>query len=376
MAEPFKNLFNTKIIKGMATHFADQWPQFDKKGFIKAATHDLDALELKERSVQITDAMRQYLPEDYSHAADIMLNALAENEDCHITDSTVTKEGIAGWAVMPMAHYVGLYGLDHFDLSMTLFKEMTKRSSSEFGIRFFILADAERTLDYLHEWAGDPNHHVRRLVSEGSRPRLPWAMQFPEFIKDPTPILPLLEQLKDDESEYVRRSVANNLNDIAKDHPNTVAKIAKRWIKGASKERQKLVRHACRTLVKQGHTATLSALGYEPAKVVLENFKVLTPKVVLGNALQFELTVVSKGKKEQPLIVDYIVHHQKANGSTSPKVFKWKTLTLPAGKSKIMQRKHAIRPITTRVYYPGVHGLEVVINGQSLGRVEFSLALP
>jgi 3-methyladenine DNA glycosylase AlkC len=162
---------------------------------------------------------------------------------------------------MPLTHYVGRNGLKHFDLSMMLLKEMTKRSSSEFDIRYFLLDSPLRAISILQEWTQDPNQHVRRLVSEGTRPRLPWAMRLPVFIEDPSPLIPLLDALKDDEEEYVRRSVSNNLNDIAKDHPDVVAGIARQWLKGASKNRQRLVRHACRTLIKQGHKETLAALG-------------------------------------------------------------------------------------------------------------------
>ncbi len=165
---------------------------------------------------------------------------------------------------MPMAHYVGLRGHDHFDLSMTLLKAFTKRFSSEFGIRFFLLDDPEQTLSVLKQWTKDEDKHVRRLVSEGSRPRLPWAMRLPLFIKDPAPVIVLLELLKDDNDEYVRRSVANNLNDIAKDHPSVVADIAGQWMQGADKQRQQLIRHACRTLIKQGNKKVLRVFGFKP----------------------------------------------------------------------------------------------------------------
>ncbi len=374
MAEPFKNAFNADIIKNMATHFAKQWSHFDSKGFIKTANHGLETLELKARSAQITDTMQQYLPQNYIHATEIMLKALAKEDDS-FSESPSPEEGIAGWAIMPMTHYVARYGLEHFDLSMNLLKEMTKRFSSEFDIRFFILADRARALDYLNNWVNDANPHVRRLVSEGSRPRLPWAMQLTGFVKDPSPILPLLEQLKDDDSEYVRRSVANNLNDIAKDHPDKVSAIAKEWLKDASKERQKLVRHACRTLIKQGHKKTLSALGYGPAKISLHDFKILSPKVIYGDALHFEATITSEKNSDQALIIDYIIHHQKANGSTTPKVFKWKTFRLVAGTTKTMKRKHAMKPISTRVYYAGKHNLEIIVNGESFGVAEFELVM-
>jgi len=252
---------------------------------------------------------------------------------------------------------------------------MTKRSSSEFGIRFFLLEEPKRTLSTLEKWTRDSNHHVRRLVSEGTRPRLPWAMQLPAFVKDPAPILPLLEMLKDDEEEYVRRSVANNLNDIAKDHPDRVAKIAGQWLAGASKDRKKLVNHACRTLIKKGHQKTLKALGYGPARIELKKLKILTARVAFGDALLFELCLTSTSKKPQPLIIDYAIHHRKANGSTTAKVFKWKKITLESCATLSAKRKHAIKKITTRVYYPGTHKLEIMVNGVSLGTKTFKLVM-
>ncbi len=274
-----------------------------------------------------------------------------------------------------MTHYVGLHGLEHFDLSMRLLKEMTKRSSSELGIRFFLLEKPERTLSVLKSWTNDSNYHVRRLVSEGTRPRLPWAMRLPAFIEDPAPILPLLEALKDDENEYVRHSVENNLNDIAQDHPDVVAQLAKRWLKKAGKNRERLVRHACRTLIKQGHQRTLQALGYGSPRVELKKLGILTPRVIFGEALMFELCLVSTSKQTQPLIIDYIIHHRKANGSMAPKVFKWKATTLASRETLRATKNHAIKKITTRVYYPGTHKLEVMVNGVSLGSKTFKLIM-
>lgn len=199
MPEPFKNMLNKTIISGMGDHFSKAWPEFDRAAFIITATKNLDTLELKERSAQITHAMETFLPNNFKGAAAIILGSLAPDDGLDISNFEADSRGIAGWAVMPMAHYVGLYGLGHFVLSMTLLKEMTKRSSSEFGIRFFLLKESKRTLSVLEKWTRDSSHHVRRLVSEGTRPRLPWAMRLPNFVKDPSPILPLLEALKDDE---------------------------------------------------------------------------------------------------------------------------------------------------------------------------------
>jgi len=360
----------------MGEGFSKAWPDFDGGGFISAASKNLGKLELKARSSQISAALVNYLPEDFDKAADIMLSSLAPDNEAPSFGDAETSSGISGWAIMPMADYVGVYGSAHFDISMNLFKEMTKRFSAEFGIRFFLIAEPERTLRVLQEWTGDPNHHVRRLVSEGTRPRLPWAMRLPAFIEEPALILPLLEPLKDDDEEYVRRSVANNLNDIAKDHPDIVARIAAQWLKGASKNRKKLIRHACRTLVKQGHRETLKALGYGPPSVRLENLKVLTPQVIFGGALEFDFSMASTATRTQSLIIDYAIHHRKANGSTSPKVFKWKTMTLMPAHTLSAKRKHPMRKITTRVYYPGTHRLEVLVNGVPIGITEFELLMP
>jgi 3-methyladenine DNA glycosylase AlkC len=373
MPEPFKNLFNLEKIRGMSMHFHRHWPQFDAAGFVRAASDNLDALELKARSAQITDAMIEFLPSDFAKAGEIMLASLKISTDDNVFAESVDDDGIAGWAVMPMTHYVGLRGLDHFDLSMNLLKQMTKCSSSEFGIRFFLIDSPGGTLSVLKSWTSDSNQHVRRLVSEGTRPRLPWAMQLPEFIKAPAAVIELLECLKDDDKEYVRRSVANNLNDIAKDHPDLVADIAEKWMRAASLDRTKLIRHACRSLIKNGHKKTLQILGYGPPKITSNSIEMLTPEVKFGNSMQFKFTFSSDSREDQALMIDYIIHHRKANGSTSAKVFKWKNFNLMPGKTIASIRKHAFKKITTRVYYPGVHRVEVVVNGVSMGTSEFKL---
>ncbi|MCK5041342.1 MAG: hypothetical protein KAR62_03575 [Sphingomonadales bacterium] len=377
MAEPFKNFLGEKLISSMGLHLARSWSEFDEKTFIKDAANNLDALELKERSVQITNCLKTHLPDDFSDACEVMLGALAaENKpeyDQGIWDSG--DDGIAGWGIMPMTQYVGFYGLDHFDVSMNALLEMTKRSSAEFDVRFFLAKYPDATLDILRGWASHPNQHVRRLVSEGSRPRLPWGVRLHGFVADPAPVVELLEMLKDDDEEYVRRSVANNLNDIAKDHPELVAKIAGKWLKGAGKNRTRLVKHACRTLIKQGHKPTLKALGYGEPEVSLEKLEILTPKVKFGTGLEFEMNLLSTSDSEQPLIIDYAIHHMKANGKLAPKVFKWKTTSIkPRAEIKAI-KKHPMRHITTRKYYAGEHKLELIVNGVSLGLREFSLEM-
>jgi 3-methyladenine DNA glycosylase AlkC len=371
--EPFKNVFNKDLIVDIATHIKRHCSEFDEKQFITTANKDLETLELKARSLQITNALYATLPQDFEKTGQLLLCSLGKPiEDEHIIGD-ITKEGISGWGIMPLAHLVGLYGLSHLNLSLKILKEMTKRFTAEFDIRFFLINHQEATLDMLDTWTADTSLHVRRLVSEGTRPRLPWAMQLPAFIKDPSPVLRLLEKLKDDDEEYVRRSVANNLNDIAKDHPDLVADIADLWMKDANKNRKRLVSHACRTLLKQGHKKALSVLGYNEAKLKNTELKILSPTVSMGGHFNFSLSLSSDSNKDQALMIDYVIHHQKANGTLTGKVFKWKKTTLPAQKSLTAIKKHPFKKISTRVYYPGSHRVEVMINGRSIGISEFEL---
>lgn len=375
MPEPFKNFFNPTMISQMGRHLERVDKTFDAEAFIQLATTGLEPLELKQRADHIRKALDACLPRDFRHACETMLAALHVESDVDLSNTEMDDRGIRGWAILPMTDYVAQNGLDDFDFSMDVLKELTKRSTSELAVRAFFLADTGRALRHALAWSEDPNFHVRRLASEGSRPRLPWALRLPMFVDDPSPVLPILDALRDDPEEYVRRSVANNLNDIAKDHPDLVADIAARWFDDASPERRKLVRHACRTLVKQGHPATLQALGYAKPELSVTGLAVATPHVTLGGHLEFSMTVNSRALETQPLIVDYAIHHRKANGTTSPKIFKWKVMDLPAGKSVRLVRKHAIRPITTRVYYPGTHQVEVQINGERFARADFELSV-
>jgi 3-methyladenine DNA glycosylase AlkC len=379
MAEAFKNFFNLSAIQGMAGHLSRVAPDFDAAGFIAYATDGLDDLELKERSTRITDALERFLPGDFAAATDILLASLAPESDLSIgemeraMERAVVSHGILGWPVMPMADYVARHGQNQVELSLAVLKAMTIRSSSEFAIRPFLQNHTQTTLKTLESWLTDGNEHVRRLVSEGSRPRLPWGMRLNRFVDDPAPVVALLERLKDDPSEYVRRSVANSLNDISKDHADLVADIAHKWMTDASALRRRLVRHGLRTLIKAGHPGALMALGYGPAKVKLLRFQLQPDEVALGDAVEFEVEMTSTATSAQPLIIDYVVHHMRANGKTTAKVFKWKTTTLGEGKSFIGVRRHGFKLITTRRYYHGRHRVEILVNGKNLGGVDFTL---
>ena len=370
----FKDFFNRALVEDMALHLHRAWPGFDTKSFAANALRNFPALELKQRAHQIAAALGTHLPAEVPKALATITAALRPlSADGQLDPDP--KKGIAGWAILPFGEYVAKHGLGHLKASLAALRELTIRSTSEFAIRPFVVHHTAETLRTLKTWAGDKNEHVRRLVSEGTRPRLPWGLQLKSLVKDPAPILPLLEALKDDASEYVRRSVANSLNDIAKDHPDLVAGLAARWLKGASKDRVRLVRHACRTLVKQGHQATLKALGYDPrAKVKLADFSLSPAKLAFGSALTLKVKVISTSRAPQKIVLDYVFHHRKKNGS-SAKVFKWKSFTLRPGETMEAARKHAMRRITTRVYYPGIHKVEVTANGKVLGTKRFTLVM-
>lgn len=371
MPEPLKTLFDRPLIAAMAAAFAARRPDFNRAGFVALAGDGLDALELKARSAQITRALEAHLPQDFATACALLLAALQPDPDA--APAGGDAPGLRGWAIMPMADYVAARGLDDFDRSMAALAEMTSRFSAEFAVRALLDADPDRGMAWMRRWAADPNPHLRRLASEGCRPRLPWGRRLRGFVADPAPVLDLLERLKDDPSDYVRRSVANNLNDVAKDHPDRAAAVAARWVDGASPERRRLVRHALRGLVKAGHPGALAALGLDPAPVTLTGLTILTPVVPFGAALEFAATLRLDGPGAREIALDYIVHHRKANGAASPKVFKWRILTLAPGEVGPLSRRHPMRPITTRAYYDGPHRLEIVANGALLGGGEFAL---
>lgn len=363
------------MVSCLSDHLAAHLDEFERAKFEDPIRDELSHLELKERAQLIADRLYAVLPEDQSER-DAILRAMLHPIEDYRTGYESDGNGIRGWGMMPMSMVVGQHGFDDFDASMQLLREMTMRASSEFAVRYFLLDDQARALAIMGPWVADDNQHVRRLVSEGTRPRLPWAMQLPQLMEDPSPMLPYLEALRDDDEEYVRRSVANHLNDIAKDHPDLVADLAVSWMVDADKNREKLVRHACRTLIKDGHPVALGAFGFGPPRLSVTSLQVATPVVVFGERLEFDVELTSTSDEAQSLVVDYLVHFRKANGTLIGKVFKWRTLTIEPGGSQSMHRFHPIRPITTRRYYSGLQGLSLRINGQDFGYAEFELDVP
>lgn len=374
MPEPFKNRFSLILITQMADCFAKADASFQKKDFVALAANNIENLELKQRSEQICMAMQRYLPEDFEKSAKILLESLCPMTSAHnVSDNREHAHLLKNWAVMPMADYVASYRHTHFELCIQLLYEMTQRFTAEFAIRHLLMEQQDKTLALLKTWLVDSSEHVRRLVSEGTRPRLPWGIQLSEFIRDPNPILPLLEALKDDPSEYVRRSVANNLNDIAKDHPQLVIAIAQKWLVNASKARIRLIKHACRTLFKQAHPEALALFGFLPVRMKAVDLFLGQSSINMGESIDIELSLRSNNSKAQNIMLDYVVYHKKANGKLLPKVFKWKVLTLDPNQTLRLCKTHSFKAVTTRKYYAGEQRIAVLINGKTYGLTSFQL---
>ena len=275
---------------------------------------------------------------------------------------------------MPQCRFVSKYGLDYFELSMNALYEMTKRFSAEGDIRYFIDRYPEKTLSLLSQWAEDPNCHVRRLVSEGTRPRLPLAGRIKQFQQNPKPVLKLLEKLKFDPVRYVQRSVANNVNDISKDNPDLVLDILAEWKRSNHPGVQWIIKHALRSLLKSANRDAFELLGYSPhVNVNLLSFNLENKLVHLGDYLKFTFELLSEDIEEKKLMIDYAIYFMKASGKKAEKVFKLSQKTIDSGQKIKISKKHSLKPISTRKYYPGKHKIELIINGRKYAESEFTL---
>lgn len=371
--EPFKNVFHRSGIELMGKVFAEKNPTFPRKRFVSLASENLESLELKQRSTQIYTALVECLPPSFPQAAAWIESVLHPSCDGNPAGEGTTEDGVQGWLVMPLAEYAGLHGKDDLESAMALMRQLTMRFTSEFGIRHLIMAHPQPCLAIMKRWCDDENHHVRRLASEGSRPRLPWGMQLPHLLAQPQLTLPILEKLRDDPSEYVRRSVANHLNDHAKSHAPWVLDVAEKWNRKAPAPRKKLLRHALRNLLKQGQPQALRMFGMQPPAIDESALTLLTPQVPFHGDLRFELAMKSTSAESQKIRLDVIIHYQKANGTLAPKTYLWKEIILPGYAEHRAERKQSFRPISTRVYHRGRHRLEVRANGACLGEHEFEL---
>lgn len=367
MAEPLKHFFDADLVRSLAASFDGVFPRFNSRKFVVECLDGLDDLELLARGGRVAEVMRRHLPDDFADAAAIIVRSLGPELD------RSDHFGLAPFRYLPHVIFVGRYGLGHFDVSMDAQYELTKRFSAEWSVRAFLVEHYAATYARLQAWARDPNVHVRRLVSEGTRPRLPWAPRIRAFQDDPSPVIALLELLKDDPERFVQRSVANNLNDIAKVHPDLAADVCQRWSVGAPPGRAWIVGHALRSLVKAGHRGALETLGFASApKVAIEGARLTPGRVRLGGTMRFSFELVSTSRRDQDLRVDYAVHFVKANGSRRPKVLKLRRLVLGARARVPLEGQVSFAEMTTRTHRPGRHLVELIINGLTfpLGELE------
>lgn len=362
--EPFKNRINEALYRQMAQDLFAIESTFDQEKFLALTLDGLEQRELMDRVRQTAIALDAALPGTYLEKLEVVHKIASR-----------TSQGLVAFA---FCDFVARHGLDHFEASMAALKFLTTLGSAEFAVRPFIARDPARALAIMQVWAKDKNEHVRRLASEGCRPRLPWGARLTAIVAEPNLTAPILETLKADPALYVRKSVANHLNDIAKDHPEWVIERVESWDRTHAGTAW-IIRHALRTLVKKGHPRALAFLGADTkaaAQVQVRRFTVTPTRLKLGETLQLTAELTTKGKKTLPLVIDYVVHYAKANGSTSTKVFKWSETTLKPREPLVLTKRQTIRDFTTRKHHAGRHRVELQINGQRLAEAIFSLTLP
>jgi 3-methyladenine DNA glycosylase AlkC len=364
------HLFNPEKVAFLANSIANIYPDFDSAGFQKEVVEAFPALELKKRIAHIRTCLKKYLPSDYKAATTVILKALPPplNED-------LTDNDFGDFIFAPFSDFVAQYGCTeaHLHFSLSALREITKRFSAEDAIRYFLNAFPKETLAALQEWTSDANYHVRRLCSEGTRPKLPWSQKINIYA---TEALPLLHLLYADKTRYVTRSVANHLNDIAKTHPQWVLNTLKHWQesgKQSDTEMQFIKKHALRTLIKDGHPEALSLLGFGDSLHITISDLIFTEQVKIGEALTFSFTLATQESKA--LVVDYILYFQSKQGTLSnKKVFKLQALNTVKNVPITLQKRHVFKPdMTTRQLYAGTHKVDIQVNGKVISEFSFEL---
>ena len=359
MAELWKNKLNLETVSEFAKTVKSVYPQFQADAFIKSTVDETwGDLELMARGRKITIGLKEYLPQDYEEALSIMDKVIA---DCD------------PFFKMCCPDYVEMYGQDesYWDVSMRALELYTQYASSEFAVRPFIISHEKRMMEQMYSWSKHENEHVRRLSSEGCRPALPWGQALNSFKKDPSPILPVLTQLKTDPSAYVRKSVANNLNDISKTHPELVAKLAKEWY-GKNEYTDWIVKHGCRTLLKKGNRDALAIFGFhDVSSIDTDGFKIDKKSVAIGDEFTFSFDINTKEATKVRL--EYGIDYMKSNGKQNRKIFQISELPLKAGQKKTYSKKHSFEELSTRKHYPGKHAITLIVNGAERGTLSFDL---
>jgi 3-methyladenine DNA glycosylase AlkC len=266
--------------------------------------------------------------------------------------------------------------LARFDDGLELLAQLTPRLTGEFAIRRFLAADLDRAIADIMPWTLSEDEHVRRLASEGTRPFLPWAIRVGALTASPEKTVPILDALRRDRSEYVRRSVANHVNDLSRHNPELVIQTAQRWLSEPDPNTRWVVRHGLRTLVKKADPRALALMGFPEARVQVSPISVVDETVLLPGALDFSFAVTNDGDERVRLAVDYVVSYVKSSGSLNEKVFKLTTRDVEPGERIELRKRHAIHQMTTRVHYAGTHLIELQINGRRYSRRPFEVEIP
>lgn len=362
-----KDGLGSQAIKRIGSSIALVVPGFNSRAFQKDAERGLDELELKARVHHLIAVLHRHYDLPFKKLSKYLQDLP------NVWDRGSAADNKAGFAAWPLIDYIATHGLQHPKEALQTLEKLTPLFSAEFAVRPFIQQHTDVAYAKLLEWCEHDSEHVRRLASEGSRPRLPWGMRLQQFIKNPEPLAAILEKLKVDESLYVRRSVANNLNDISKDNAEWMIKLCGNWLDNAHQHSDWIVKHALRSLVKAGDARVFPLLGYAAAPdVAASEIKLNKKRIAMGEAINFSC-VITAGGQAQNLVVDYVVYFMKANGKLTPKVFKLKNIMLGANESVVITKNYSFKPITTRRYYAGSHQLAIQVNGKEVVRTDFKL---
>jgi 3-methyladenine DNA glycosylase AlkC len=356
-----KELFDEPRYRGLAALIQGAVKKFDQKLFLTMTLEGLGERSLMQRLHQTSLALGRALPGPFRADVD-HLRQLAPQVG-------------HSFVAIALCDFVATYGQDDPDFALAALRDLTPYGSAEFAVRPFLQRDLHATLRVMRGWSADANEHVRRLASEGSRPRLPWGQRLQALVADPTPTAPILDALRDDPALYVRKSVANHLNDITKDHPDWVLDRLAAWQIAAAPNRQWIAKHACRTLIKRGHPRALQLFGFGRAPQLTAALHVSPPQLRLGQTLTLDAALTSTVAEPQRLVVDYIVHYIKAGGAAAEKTFKWIEVDLPAEATQRLTKSQTIRDFTTRKHHPGRHRVELQVNGHRLAEAAFELHL-
>ncbi len=354
-----KDEYNPSFVTDLATKITTNYKSFDKNSFITyVLSDDWEEKELKERMRTVTTALNQHINLSFKKQVDILWNIAPH------------YNGLQGFI---FSDFVQVYGLNDYKTGVKAMEHFTQYSTAEFAVRPFIEKYPEQMMQQMLAWSKHHNHHVRRLASEGCRPKLPWAPPLKKFINDPAPCLPILENLKNDESEYVRKSVANHLNDISKNHPNLVLQLTKSWY-GKSKNTNWIVKHALRTLLKAGNKKALEIFGFANAKnISVSPIQLSSTKIKIGDTITFKFTVKNESSTKRNIRLEYKIVYVKANGNNSSKVFQISEFMLTANKSKVFNRKQSFKDLSTRKHYTGMHQISLIVNGEEKSSISFKL---